>query len=125
MGKKYKAQISHMNTFRPCFDWQTLRRSARRRETDPSVSDTNRGCPTGRKSALMPFKRILAYAGALGVLACVVLLGFDSVSAQSVAGTTIQSILNGASPTSTSTSPPVPMQLPATVTPTTQTLTPA
>jgi protein involved in polysaccharide export with SLBB domain len=70
-----------------------------------------------------------AVGAAVGVAICVAGLGLATVDAQPISGTAIQSVLQslGGTPgsTSTTTSPPVPTQLPSAVTQGTQTLTPA
>jgi polysaccharide biosynthesis/export protein len=64
---------------------------------------------------------------AIGVAICMAGFGLVSVSAQTISGTAIQSVLQslGQTTSTTSTSPPAPTQLPAAVTPSTTTLQPA
>ncbi len=79
----------------------------------------------------MSFDKVWARAigAAVGVAACILLFDLGTVDAQTIPGTSIpiQSVLQGlGAPSTTSpTSPPVPVQLPPSVSPTTQTLTPA
>lgn len=71
--------------------------------------------------------RTRAFGAAVGVAICVAGLGLATVNAQPISGTAIQSVLQslGTNTSSTANSPATPTQLPASVTPATQTLNPA